>query len=110
MSAGAITLSLVDRRLEEDDNDVTRFRRPCPALRGELTTAFVAGLHEIREELQRAVGRESMILTDAQREIRQLRRQLDEARASAGGGLCGPEGGVAARLSGSRLGLEVRWA
>jgi hypothetical protein len=65
-----ITLALVNRRLEEHDKDVTRFRRPRPTLRSELTTAFAAGLHEIREELQRVVGREPKILTDAQREIR----------------------------------------
>ncbi|GAA1500880.1 hypothetical protein GCM10009760_63130 [Kitasatospora kazusensis] len=55
---GPITLSPVNRRPEEHDKDVTRFRRPRPTLRSELSTAFAAGLREIREELQRVVGRE----------------------------------------------------
>jgi hypothetical protein len=52
------------------------------ALRAEVLGALTNGLDAHREELQRALGREQRELAQAHKDIRDLRRQLDEARAS----------------------------
>lgn len=54
-------------------------------LRSELLAALTRGLEAHRDELQRALGREQRELALAHKDIRDLRRQLDEARVASGG-------------------------
>ena len=57
-------------------------RAGSEALRSELLGAVRTGMDANREELQRALAREQRELAQAHKDIRDLRRQLDEARTA----------------------------
>jgi len=63
-------------------------------LRAEMLGAFTRGL-DTHEELQRVLGREQRELALAHKDARDLRRQLDEARAARGGSVAAGDAGSA---------------